>query len=150
MINGNLLIRPSTEEDRAFFVRVHNESYRDTIEKMFGWDETLQCKNANKAFDEGGINIIYKDGHMVGVVGWLEQPEFLWFKEFFILPEYQGGGLGSNVLEKVKLLSRDINKPIRLRTLKGNLKVKKLYERQGFILDEITDIHMKFIGDFRS
>lgn len=49
---------PVTEEDREFFIKVHHTSYRKVIEEMFGWDEVLQDKYANKAFDEGGMQCL--------------------------------------------------------------------------------------------
>ncbi|MCI5060055.1 MAG: GNAT family N-acetyltransferase [Alphaproteobacteria bacterium] len=131
----------ANESDRSFFVHVHHVAYRDTIEQMFGWDEALQDKQANKAFDEGGIHIVNYNDVPIGVVGWEDRPDFLWLKEVFILPEYQGQGLGSHIVQDTIDKARSLGKDLHLRTLKANLGAKKLYERHGFKVAEATDIH---------
>ena len=70
MKNDQIKYIPVTGEDRAFFIHVHHTAYRDAIEKMFGWDEVLQDRYANHAFDEGGMNIIWHKGKRIGVFGW--------------------------------------------------------------------------------
>jgi len=131
----------ATEQDRAFFIHVHHISYRDTIEKMFGWDKELQYSYANKAFDEGGILIIWVDGKKAGVIGWEDRAACIWLKEFFLLPEYQGLGIGTQVVQDMKIRAKSAQKDIHLRTLKANIRAKALYERVGFEVTDVTNIH---------
>lgn len=132
-----------TEADRAFFIYVHHTAYRDVIERQFGWDDTLQDGFANKAFDEGGMNIIYNNNQKVGVVGWQEYSDYLWLKEVFLLPEFQGMGIGSEIIKTSIAKAQELGKDLRLQTLKENLKAKKLYERFGFVVTDATDTHWK-------
>lgn len=136
---------PAKEEDRAFFIKVHHAAYRETIEKMFGWDEELQDEYANRPFNEGGIHIVFTDDKPVGVVGWENKNEFFWLKELFILPEYQGRGIGSKIVLETIKRAKAVKKDIRLRTLKANLGAKKLYEKYGFRVSDATDIHWNMI-----
>lgn len=139
----NLKFMPVTETDRAFFIDVHHTAYRPVIEKMFGWDQTLQDSFANKAFDEGGMNIIWSNNQKIGVVGYEEHKEFLWLKEVFLLPEYQGQGVGSQIVKDAITRAAASGKELRLQTLKENTGAKKLYERHGLAVTESTDIHWK-------
>lgn len=141
----NLKYILATEGDRAFFIHVHHTAYRDTIEEMFGWDEKRQDELANRPFDEGGIHIIWNDDNRIGVVGWEERYDHLWLKELFLLPEYQGQGIGSQIIKDTITKARSVAKDIRLRTLKANMRAKELYERYGFELTEETDIHWNMI-----
>ena len=137
----NLKYLPAIEQDRAFFIHVHHTAYRDTIEEMFGWDEERQDELANLPFDEGGINIVWNRDNRIGVVGWEEREDHLWLKELFLLPEYQGQGIGSQIVKDTITKSRSLAKDVRLRTLKANTRAKELYERHGFVVTEASDIH---------
>ena len=148
-MKSTIIIVLATENDRSFFIHVHHAAYRDMIEAEFGWDQKLQDHNAGKEFDTGGINIILANDQQVGVVAWDEYPDHVWLKELLILPEYQGKGIGSKVIENTKAMARDLGKELRLRTLKENLRAKSLYERHGFKVQELTDIHWKMLWDFR-
>ncbi|MAY63210.1 MAG: GNAT family N-acetyltransferase [Rhizobiales bacterium] len=132
---------PMDERDRVFFIHVHHAAYRDTIEAMFGWDEGMQDKHASRAFDDGGLNIVWYDDERVGVVGWEDRGDCLWLKELFLLPKYQGCGIGSQIVQDSIQRAQSLEKDVRLRTLKANVRAKKLYERHGFEVTSVTDIH---------
>ena len=134
---------PMEVEDRDFFIHVHHTAYRETIEKQFGWDEEIQDNFANQAFDAGGVKVITLAGKKVGVVGWEEYNDYMWLKEFFLLPEFQGRGIGSEIIQRVKSKAKELSKPLRLQPLKENVRAKSLYEKHGFKVIELTDIHWK-------
>jgi len=141
----NVQYIPVQEKDSSFFVHVHHVAYRKIIEEMFGWDECFQDKQTNQAFDLGGINVIKLQNEKVGIVGWEDRSDYLWLKDLYVLPEYQGRGIGSRVLDTSIQKARSFGKDIHLRTLRANICVKEWYERRGFIVDEITDIHWKMV-----
>lgn len=132
---------PVADADRAFFIHVHHTAYRPVIEKMFGWDEALQDDFANKAFDGSGMNIIWLDGQKVGVVGYESYEDFLWLKEVFLLPEYQGRGIGTWIVKDAIAKAKLKGKELRLQTLKENTGAKRLYERHGFSVTHSNDTH---------
>ena len=141
----DLAFRTAIEEDRAFFILVHHTAYRETVERMFGWEDKVQDGFANKAFDEGGIHIIIQENQQIGVVGWETFPGHLLLKELFLLPRYQGKGVGGEILNLTKEKARALGKPVRLQTLRTNLGAKRLYERNGFQVEEATEIHWKMM-----
>ena len=148
MKNDQIKYIPVTGEDRAFFIHVHHTAYRDAIEKMFGWDEVLQDRYANHAFDEGGMNIIWHKGKSIGVFGWEGRNYHIWLKELFLLPEHQGWGIGSQIINNTISRAESLEKDVRLRTLKANLRAKKLYERHGFEVTEANDLHWNMVRQY--
>ncbi len=136
---------PAISEDRAFFIHAHHTAYRDTIETMFGWNETEQDKFAGKAFDQGGINVIWCDDQCAGVVGWEQYPDHIWLKELYILPSEQCRGVGSAVIRHIKSIAEVRKVAVKLQTLKANKHAKALYERSGFSVSDQSDIHWKMI-----
>lgn len=141
----NLKFIPVVDSDRDFFIHVHHAAYRTTIEKMFGWDEKVQDDFAIKAFNDGGMNIIWVDNKKVGVVGWDCRPDHLWLKELFILPEYQGQGIGSQIISSTIERAKQHGHPVRLQTLKANTEAQKLYKRHGFVVTSESKTHVQMI-----
>lgn len=142
----NLQITPVTAEDREFFIHAYHAAKCEMIKEMFGWDEATQERFANQtieAFDDDGMNIIWHDGKRVGGVCWCDYPDHLWLDEVFLSPEYQGQGIGGQIVELSKDKARQAGKELRLETLLANLSAKKLYERFGFKVTEATNTHWK-------
>lgn len=127
------------EGDRAFCRDAHHVAYRNTIEKMFGWDEADQNDRFDAEFDSRDLNIIVKDAQRIGIVSWEEREDCLWLGSFYLLPEYQGSGYGSQLLNVFIEKAEELNKPFRLQTLLANEGAKKLYERHGLCVIETTD-----------
>lgn len=144
-----LTYTPTREDDRTFFIQTHHAAYRDVVGKMFGWDEQLQDKLADKAFDEGNLYVIHHNNKAVGIAGWEEKEDHLWVKEVFLQPQYQGQGIGSQVVRDMLTKGRAKAKGVRLQALKENHGAKKLYERLGFTVDEATDTHWKMSYSFK-
>ncbi|MEM8898479.1 MAG: GNAT family N-acetyltransferase [Bacteroidota bacterium] len=141
----NIQFRAVEEEDRAFFIHVHHTAYRETIEKLFGWDGKVQDEFANKAFDEGVLHVITQERRQLGIVGWEEFPTHLLLKQLYLLPQYQGKGIGTEIINQSKEKAKALSKPIRLQTLLTNLGAKRLYEGHDFQVEEVTDHHWKMV-----
>ncbi|HAS8493030.1 TPA: N-acetyltransferase, partial [Vibrio vulnificus] len=85
--------------------------------------------------------IIEVDGVAVGSYLVQCHSEHLYFGRFFLLPEYQGKGIGSQVLKAVIELAEQKSLPIKLCYLQGN-RVGRLYRRFGF---EVTGQDEQFV-----
>jgi GNAT superfamily N-acetyltransferase len=65
------------------------------------------------------------------------EPEERWLEHFYIIPDQQGNGIGSRVLESV--LREPGETPLRLNVLNGS-SARRLYERHGFVVDTEDDV----------
>jgi len=131
----------ATEKDRVFFRTAHHTAYRDVIERMFGWDEAAQDRAADKDFMERNPHIIKWQGAEVGVVGWQDRGDYIWFGPLFILPAYQNRGIGTALVKQFMAMAAGESKSLRLQTLKENIRAKNLYERLGFCAVSTDEIH---------
>jgi GNAT superfamily N-acetyltransferase len=136
-----LKLVPALDTDRAFYRHAHHIAYRTDIEKMFGWDEQRQDAFADKDFNERNPTIIYYGEIKVGVFGYKDKSDYIWFGPIFILPEFQGKNIGNNILKQFIDKSNQENMPLRLQTLIVNTKAKTWYEKLGFKVIEKTAIH---------
>jgi GNAT superfamily N-acetyltransferase len=148
----NITLKAAEEEDRPFFRHAHHAAYRPVIENMFRWDESQQDAYADKDFDDRQPHLIYEEGRKVGVVGWQIKPDHIWFGPIFILPEYQGQGIGMHVVKEFITKAEAQKLPLRLQTLLLNEKAKAFYERLGFKTLDKSAVHwqLEYTGDHKT
>ena len=148
--NMRIRYEKAYEKNRGFFIHVHHTAYHDIVEEMFGWDKKKQNNLANQAFDHGGIHIIWKDDDRIGVIGWKLYKSHLLLKDFFLLPQYQERGIGSQIIKDIISKPNFLTKDICLRTLKNNIRAKKFYEFHGFKLKKESEFHWHMLYKFIS
>ena len=125
-------IRKATAEDSEFAYETKKSAFRGYMEKSSGWNEEEQRKLHQRRFAEHDFRIIQLSGVDVGILAMSRQPDRIKLYQMFILPEYQGKGIGGACM---KLLIKDAavaKLPIQLQVLKVNPKAFVFYQRLGF------------------
>ena len=107
----------------------------------WGWDDTVQANFFRQKFDPAKRQVILLDGKPAGVLSVEEQADETFLALIEILPEYQGQGLGTAVIQHVITAALQHGRPVTLRVLKTNHPARRLYERLGFIITEETSTH---------
>jgi ribosomal protein S18 acetylase RimI-like enzyme len=128
----NLKLRKATADDSEFAYRTKKAAFREYLEKASGWNEEEQRKLHQRRFAEHDFRIIQLSGVDVGILAMSRQPDRIKLYQMFILPEYQGKGIGGACM---KLLIKDAavaKLPIQLQVLKVNPKAFVFYQRLGF------------------
>jgi GNAT superfamily N-acetyltransferase len=85
------------------------------------------------AIRAGRVTVAELDGTVVGmaVVGPHERHLVLW--KLYVLPEHQGGGIGSALMASVVAAARGEHSQIRLSYLDGNTSAEGFYRSKGFV-----------------
>ncbi|MGF1761798.1 GNAT family N-acetyltransferase [Aliivibrio kagoshimensis] len=134
--------RTANDDDYQFLYELKKASEYDAVSRVFGWDELLQQRLHKNEWNEARPTVIEVEGKRVG--SYLLEPrlDYYYFGRFFILPRFQGAGIGTAVLKRC--IEKVGNKPIQLCHLQGN-KVHYLYKRHAFTVTEQDEkfIHMK-------
>jgi len=128
----NLQIRKATAADSEFAYQTKKAAFRGYMEKSSGWNEEEQRKLHQGRFAEHDFRIMQLSGVNVGILAMSWQPDCIKLHQMFILPEYQGRGIGGAC---VKLLIKNgaiSQLPIQLRVLKVNPRHLHSYQRLGF------------------
>lgn len=110
------------------------------IVSRWGWDEELQHRVHQQRWSERPWFIISVESRRVGTVSIERGSEFIRFGEFYVLPEFQGQGVGTSVLASTTAEADSKRLPIRLEYLKWN-PVASLYRRFGFEVTAENDTH---------
>jgi len=135
------VLRPATDSDLALAYRIKKAAFKQYVDQVWGWDENYQQQRHAQDFRPSTIRIItYLDTD----VGWLDLRKHwrgLFLAAFYILPDYQGRGIGSSVLQQLLLEAKTNKVSLSLGVLKVNTRAKKLYEKFGFKVESETDTH---------
>ena len=112
------------------------------IKKTWGkWNEEQQIEFHKKNFKLENNYIILFDNIKIGWLEIIEMDTFIEINQIFILPEYQGKGIGNKIIMDIIEKGIKDNKEIKLQVLKRNNKALKLYKNLGFYNYNETKTH---------
>jgi ribosomal protein S18 acetylase RimI-like enzyme len=124
--DGTVTLRPSTEKD-----------FEDEVQldvQCFGLneDDARKYRSEGRRADEQEYFMIEKDNKTVGKIRVSHSNGKAWIYGFAIFPEYQGKGIGRNVLANVIIKENQGGYPIFLEVEAKNAHALRLYESCGF------------------
>ena len=123
-----------SNEDFLKLKTIHMISMKNNVIKSIGeWNDEFQNKRLKKHFQESNktLEFIYYENQLIGTINCslkFDENEFIYVEQFYLLPIYQGKGLGSFIFD-IKLK----NKESRLSVLKNDTKTHQFYFKHGFV-----------------
>ncbi|MDA0147664.1 GNAT family N-acetyltransferase [Vibrio sp. LaRot3] len=123
--------REAESKDYEFLYDLKKAAEFEPVDQVFGWDDVVQQEIHRQEWDEAKPTLIEINGTPVGSYLAQVRSDHVYFGRFFLMPEYQGQGLGSEILKHVLGFAQQKKLPIKLRYLQGN-RVGQLYMRFGF------------------
>ncbi len=130
--NPSVTFKPATIEDFDFVWRLYRDLMKDLTEDMVGWREDKQHALILSAVAAGSVDIIMIEGQCAGWLETDEDDEALYLHQIYVAPEFQGRGLGSEIMRGLLAEARAKRKPVRLSVMRNNAGAKRLYQRLGF------------------
>ena len=126
--------RKAAEADFEFTYRAKERAYKANIEKIWGkWDDAWQRAEHRKDFDTGLLEIIVFDGVDAGYLYVCRYDTHVQLADIAILPEYQGKGIGTQLIKGLLAEARGRGLPVGLGVFKINPGAQKLYKSLGFV-----------------
>ena len=138
-----LNIRKAYASDREFVFTVKKAAFREYVEQVWGWDDTYQRELHDRRFASQDLRIIQFCGTDVGFLATSRTRQTLKVNQLYILPEYQGRGIGSACMARVLDDASLRQKPVVLQVLKVNTRGVDFYQRLGFIIVGETTTHFQ-------
>lgn len=127
-------LRPATNADFEFLYQLHRAAMKAYIQATWGWEESWQRDYFQAKWEPSKRNIIQVEGQDAGVLV-IEHREVEYYLGLIeILPEFQGQGVGTAVIQDFIAAAQAQNLPATLHVLKSNEPARQLYERLGFTL----------------
>ena len=127
-----LSLRKAQASDSEFVFAVKEAAYREYVEEVWGWDDKYQRERHNREFASQDFRIIRFCGIDVGFLATSCTSDTLKVNQIYILPEYQGRGIGSACLTRIIDDASLEQKSVALKVLKVNTRGISLYQRLGF------------------
>jgi ribosomal protein S18 acetylase RimI-like enzyme len=137
---GRIELRAARQEDAGFLYGLLKATMQEYVAQIWGWEEAWQQAYFQEHFDPSQERIVVLEGEDIGVLAIEEREDELFLAKISILPEYQGQGIGTQLIGS--LLDRAFGRglPVTLQVLKGN-PARRLYERLGFVVVGVTETH---------
>ena len=129
-----LSFRKAHISDSEFVFTVKKAAFREYVEQVWGWDDNYQRELHNRRFAAQDVCIIQFRGTDVGFLSTSSTPDPLKVNQLFILPEYQGKGIGSACMMRIVDDARLEGKSVTLQVLKINTRGIALYKRLKFTI----------------
>jgi len=138
-------IRKYKAQDYEFIYNAKKIAYKNYVELNYGkWDEEVQRQMFEKFITQYAkdINIIVINNQNAGFYHYGELPNKIELGNICILPNFQGKGIGTEIIKNI--LNNNIDKNIYLRVFKQNPAIM-LYKRLGFENLEQQEHHFKMV-----
>ena len=135
-------LRAAASDDREFLWEVNRTALRPVVEATWGWDEAFQVQYFADHFTTSDRFIVRVDGVEVGVIQFTVENDHVFLTSVALLPEHQGRGIGTALVNRVLAEGRRHNLPVRLQVLKVN-RARRLYERLGFEAYGESETHVR-------
>ncbi|WP_420642261.1 GNAT family N-acetyltransferase [Candidatus Leptofilum sp.] len=143
-----LTSRPATMADFDFLYALHKAAMKESVARMWGWDEAWQQNYFREKFDPSKREIFQWKGEDVGTLSVIETEDELYLGLIAFLPQYQGRSWGTAVLQQLIHQAERASKIFTLHVLKTNPEAQKLYERLG--LQIVAEEEFKYKMQFAS
>ena len=132
-------LRASQNTDASLFYDVTEQTMRVHVIAAGGaWDEERSRREAAEDSVNPSASVIMVGAVDAGVLLVERLPHEVRLQTLYLLPSYQGHGIGCTLISALQMEAAARCVPLRLHVLKVN-SAKRLYERLGFSVEEETE-----------
>jgi GNAT superfamily N-acetyltransferase len=133
-----LELRPGAESDFETVFAITMATMRAYVEATWGiWDEAEHRTRIRASFEPSTHRLVHVDGQLAGLLAVEEHLEHVQLVKVFLLPPFQGRGIGTRLVRQVMAQAAAQGRPVRLRVLRVN-PAQRLYLRLGFVITDET------------
>ena len=135
-------LRPAALEDREFLFELFARTMRGVVEQTWGWNDGWQRAEFARRFRSYTVSVVESDARPIGGLFLEHGPDAIFIHEIQLLPECQGRGIGTAIVQAVCEQAATRGVPVELSVVPANYRAQRLYERLGF---EVVAIESPFI-----
>lgn len=133
----NYLLAGATEADSDFVFELKKIVLKEYVENTWQrWDEDFQQRFHKENYNAANTRIIKLNDKPVGTVDVNEGGRNIFISGLYILPDFQGRGIGSSILKGLMVRAQSEKKRLELEVLRVNTNAQRLYKRLGFVMVE--------------
>jgi ribosomal protein S18 acetylase RimI-like enzyme len=125
-------LRPATADDFEFFFDLHKRSLGPYVDQVWGWDDDDQRAYLERNIAPEHTQVIVVDGVDIGRLNVEDHDDEVFLGLIEITPDYQGRGIGAQLIQTLLDDAFAQDKRVRLNVLQVNSRAYQLYRRLGF------------------
>lgn len=129
---SKLRFRTARPTDSEFVFSVKKAAFREYVEQVWGWDDSDQRERHDRRFGSQDVRIIRSGEVDVGFLATSRGSNIFKVNQLFILPEFQGRGIGSACMTGIMEEAESEQRTVLLQVLKVNVRGIAFYRRLGF------------------
>lgn len=141
-----LNIDPAIPADADMLADIRVESMRPSLEAINRFDPIRARNRFLSTFSDTDTFIFYLQDQIAGFYVLRVYPDHLYLDHLYIKGQFQGRGLGRNIIEVIKAHAISQAKPIRLIALKGS-PANNFYLALGFNFEQNEDVDNYYSWD---
>ncbi|HEX8428375.1 GNAT family N-acetyltransferase [Hymenobacter sp.] len=142
---AQLARRLATAADFEVTLAIKKQALGPYIEQVWGWEDEFQRVFHAENFKPDSTTLLLYEEREIGLLEAEEQPDSFFIQSLLIVPELQGKGIGTALLNEFITKASAVNKPVRLDVLQVNKSALKLYQRLGFTIRDTTELTFQLI-----
>ena len=140
-------IRSYSEQDYDFVWDLHILANQSYIDRHMNVDETIVRQRHDERINDSKGFMIEQNNQPIGCYFMLDKADCYELGRFFIVPEMQGKGLGTDIIKNILNEYAVFKKPILIHVWKDN-PVQEFWKKFGFVFykgnDPFTDMIYRF------
>lgn len=125
-------LRKATYTDSDIAYQIKKSALKEYVEKVWGWTEPFQQAYHSQHFSPINLMVIEVNGNPIGLMRKEERENCIFLYDLYLMPAFQGKGIGSSLIKQIQDESRLKRKPLVLEVLKANHRAIAFYKRNGF------------------
>ncbi len=127
----DLTERQAIDSDEAWLWNLFESLLKKYITIQWGWDLAFQKENFRTELPAESFSIVSLSGEDVAAYLINDEEDHLYLKMILVHGHYQGLGIGSHIMEQLKIRSTENGKPLRFSVFDAN-PVLGFYTDRGF------------------
>ena len=144
---AQLARRPATAADFEVTLAIKKQALGPYIEQVWGWEDEFQRAFHSDNFKPDNTTLLVYEEREIGLLEVTEESDSFFIQSLLLVPDFQGRGIGTALLQQYITEALAVNKPVRLDVLQVNKDALKLYQRLGFTIRHNTELtHQLVLG----
>ncbi len=136
-------LEAAVKSDFDLLADIRQQAMKDEWAANGMFDIAFYREKFQSTFDPTTTRKIIMEGETVGFYVLWDREDHLYLERFYLRPEAQGRGVGSDVLTRMKCFARELGKPITLETFPES-RANAFYTRNGFRLVEANNSEKRY------
>jgi ribosomal protein S18 acetylase RimI-like enzyme len=125
-------LRVATSSDLEALFALYRTVFQSHIERLWGWSEAWQRSNFKKDLESSSTTVVELAGRVVGYLQTEEDKGRLYLRNLALLPDLQGQGMGTDLVEGLQRRAKQAGLPVELVVFRTNPRALEFYRRLGF------------------